>query len=118
MSSDPNNMLHDLLEELAGYVTNIYAPAYEERMRFLFPQIRALAPEDTLVQGMVAAAEEYMEHAVSYYHRRTELGLHASESEAHTDPELLDLARSKVQATRRWSELWQRYLRQHPTDKW
>lgn len=118
MSSDPNTMLHDLLEELAGYVTNMYVPGYEERMRFLFPQIRALAAGDDLVQEMVAAAEEYMEHAVSYYHRRTELGVHASEAEANSDAELLDLSRSKVQATRSWSELWQQYRQAHPTDKW
>jgi hypothetical protein len=111
-------MLHDLLEELAGYVTNMYVPAYEERLRFLFPQIRALGQGSDLVQQMAQSAEEYLEHAVGFYHRRTELGLHVGEDEANSDPELLDLAQAKLAATHRWSELWQQYREAHPTDKW
>ncbi len=117
MPADTDDMLHDLLEELAGYVTNMYVPAYEERMRFLFPQIRALGKDNDLVHDMVDSAEEYMEHAVSFYHRRTELGM-AGEHEAERDPELLELARAKMEATRRWSRLWQQYQEAHPTDKW
>ena len=111
-------MLHDLLDELAGYVTNMYVPAYEERMRFLFPQIRALGQGNPLVQDLLDSAEEYMQHAVSFYHRRTDLGVQAGEGEANRDPELLELARAKTQATRRWSDLWQQYRQAHPTDKW
>ena len=118
MPSDTDNMLHDLLEELAGYVTNMYVPSYEERMRFLFPQIRALGQDNELVQQMADSAEEYMEHAVSFYQRRTELGVSTVEDEADRDPELLELARAKMEATRRWSQLWQQYLEAHPTDKW
>ncbi|HEY0070180.1 MAG TPA: hypothetical protein VGE04_09460 [Chloroflexia bacterium] len=118
MPEDAGNMLHDLLEELAGYVTNMYVPAYEERMRFLFPQIRALAQDSDLVRQMVQSAEEYLEPAVSFYHRRTELGPHVAEDEANTNPELLDLAQAKLAATRRWNELWQQYRETHPTDKW
>jgi fumarate hydratase class II len=118
LPADTDNMLHDLLQELAGYVTNMYVPAYEERMRFLFPQIRALAEGNDLVQQMVESAEEYMEHAVSFYHRRTELGVQTEEGEADRDPELLELARAKMEATRRWSRLWQQYRESHPTDKW
>ncbi len=118
MPQDTDNMLHDLLEELAGYITNIYVPGYEERMRFLFPQIRALGQENELVQEMVETAEEYMEHAVAFYHRRTELGVSAAEEEASRDPELLEFARAKMESTRRWSRLWQQYREAHPTDKW
>ncbi len=116
--NNDSNMLHHLLEELAGYVTNMYVPAYEERMRFLFPQIRALGQDNDLVQQMVESAEEYMEHAVGFYHHRTELGVSTGEEEADRDPELLELARSKMEATRRWSQLWQQYREAHPTDKW
>jgi hypothetical protein len=110
--------LHDLLEELAGYITNMYVPAYEERMRFLFPRVRALARDSALVQEMVERAEEYMEQAVSFYHRRTKLGVQVTEEEANRDPELLELARAKTEATHRWSQLWQQYRETHPTDKW
>lgn len=118
MPADTDDMLHDLLEELAGYVTNMYVPGYEERMRYLFPQIRALGQANDLVQQMVETAEEYMERAVSFYHRRTEFGLNVGEDEANRDPELLDLAAAKMEATRRWSQLWQQYREAHPTDKW
>jgi hypothetical protein len=118
LPADTDNTLHDLLEELAGYITNMYVPAYEERMRFLFPQIRALAQGNDLVQQMAEDAEEYMEHAVSFYQRRTELGVQTEEGEADRDPELLELARAKMEATRRWSQLWQQYREAHPTDKW
>jgi hypothetical protein len=118
LPADTDNTLHDLLEELAGYVTNMYIPAYEERMRFLLPQIRALSQGNDLVRQIADDAEEYMEHAVSFYQRRPELGVQTEEGEAERDPELLELARAKMDATRRWSQLWQQYREGHPTDKW